>query len=332
MIETQRIRYLDGWRGAAILALLLGHFVGIPFINCGRLGVEMFFVLSGSLMGRILFLKMETLPTFYKRRISRILPAAYVFLTIYILYGLLRHRPFSLIETSAAYLFWINYARSLVPINISFDHLWSLAVEEHTYIILSLVALLHRKRGFSPPVMLLLLIGVCFISMVFHGITEGWDYYRVFWRSDVRAASILMGALFVLISANMRVRPTAIWNKLSAPAPLLILLLFGILLQIGRVPDPIKYTLGTCLLAFFVANMQNLSTAAKHFFSNPFFVQMGIWSYSIYLWQQPFITRKFAGLPIALCLGIASFYLVEQPARKYLNRVWAKHTIEVISA
>lgn len=332
MSETQRIRYLDGWRGAAILSLLLGHFVRIPYINCGRLGVEMFFVLSGSLMGRILFLKMETLPVFYKRRISRILPAAYVFITVYILYGLLRRHPFSLIETSAAYLFWINYARNIVPINISFDHLWSLAVEEHTYIVLSLVALLHRKRGLEPIAMLLLLIGTCFVSMVLHGVTAGWDYYRVFWRSDVRAASILMGALFVLISAKMRVRPSAIWEKLSSPAPLLILLLFGILLQIARVPDPIKYTLGTCLLAFFVANMQNLSASVQNFFSNPLFVQMGIWSYSIYLWQQPFISRKVVGLPFALCLGIASFYLIEQPARKYLNRVWAKRAVEAVPA
>jgi peptidoglycan/LPS O-acetylase OafA/YrhL len=61
--------------------------------------------------------------------------------------------------------------------------------------------------------------------------------------------------------------------------------------------------------------------------------QLGIWSFSIYLWQQPFylLVGKgklplWAGFPLALLAGIASFYVIESPARRYLNRVWGKQS------
>jgi len=48
--ESSRMRYLDGWRGLAILLVLEGHFLSILPLNTGRLGVDVFFCLSGFLM------------------------------------------------------------------------------------------------------------------------------------------------------------------------------------------------------------------------------------------------------------------------------------------
>src|SRR5690349_14455630 len=68
----ERILYLDGWRGVAISMLLVGHFIagfGEPprlGIDFGRAGVEFFFVLSGLLMGNLLFVKRVSIRTFYK--------------------------------------------------------------------------------------------------------------------------------------------------------------------------------------------------------------------------------------------------------------------------
>ena len=45
--ELQRIHYLDGWRGVAILLVLVSHFTLINGVNFGRMGVDVFFVLSG---------------------------------------------------------------------------------------------------------------------------------------------------------------------------------------------------------------------------------------------------------------------------------------------
>ena len=75
--ESSRMRYLDGWRGLAILLVLEGHFLSILPLNTGRLGVDVFFCLSGFLMSGLLFIKQQPLSIFYKRRISRVFPVFY---------------------------------------------------------------------------------------------------------------------------------------------------------------------------------------------------------------------------------------------------------------
>ena len=78
---TDRVRYLDGWRACAILAVLFGHFVTTKGINLGRFGVELFFVLSGYLITRIILDYRRMQPTiqraaaqFYWRRFLRLAP------------------------------------------------------------------------------------------------------------------------------------------------------------------------------------------------------------------------------------------------------------------
>src|SRR5262245_65289113 len=73
----ERLTLLDGWRGTAVIFVLLGHFLPVPLFNAGRFGVELFFVLSGRLMGELLFIRRESLPRFYWRRFTRIAPALY---------------------------------------------------------------------------------------------------------------------------------------------------------------------------------------------------------------------------------------------------------------
>src|SRR5437660_1401941 len=76
------LNYLDGWRGLAIGCLLVGHFFPVPGINLGAIGVNLFFVLSGLLMGRLLFLRETPIALFYRRRVSRIFPAHLTFLVL----------------------------------------------------------------------------------------------------------------------------------------------------------------------------------------------------------------------------------------------------------
>ena len=77
-----RIAYLDGWRGLAVLLVFVGHFITTWGVNYGRLGVELFFVLSGRLMAEILFERELDLGKFYWRRFSRVFPALLVFATV----------------------------------------------------------------------------------------------------------------------------------------------------------------------------------------------------------------------------------------------------------
>ena len=64
--------YIDGLRGIAIIGVLVEHFNGFEAIHgLGGFGVSVFFVLSGFLMSRILFIKKVPLNIFYRRRFAR---------------------------------------------------------------------------------------------------------------------------------------------------------------------------------------------------------------------------------------------------------------------
>ena len=85
MKTTEHVNYLDGWRGLAIALVLESHFVGLLPVAAGRFGVDVFFCLSGFLMSGLLFIQRQSLVTFYKRRVSRIMPAFFAFvITVYL--------------------------------------------------------------------------------------------------------------------------------------------------------------------------------------------------------------------------------------------------------
>lgn len=329
MKNSSRNVLLDGWRGVAILALLLGHFVhthqltlgvGGPF-NFGRMGVELFFVLSGSLMGRLLFIRQDPLPTFYMRRVSRIFPAAITFVALTTITLTLRGISVNYIEPFSALTFWRNYFPG--GAQSCFDHFWSLSVEEHSYILLSLVAL--GSRRFHLPILptLATMISVCFLCAAWEGHSSAWNYYAYYWHTECRASSVFLGVLFVILADKWRRDPETAPARLLSPVAVTTALCIGLALQASVIPDLLKYTVGTIFLAFTVNHLHQVAAPLQRLLRTRFVTQMGIWSYSLYLWQQPFSYYGYKGLVPAIVLGLLSFYFVEQPARNYLNRRFA---------
>src|SRR5690606_14066044 len=117
-------------------------------MDFGRLGVDLFFVLSGLLMSRILYERRVPLKTFYWRRASRILPVFFLFIASMFTLAQVRELDWPTIEVIASLAFLRTYFpdvsiwQSAVPIG----HLWSLNVEEHAYIILALIAAIPFAR------------------------------------------------------------------------------------------------------------------------------------------------------------------------------------------
>ena len=127
--------YLDGWRGIAIIMVLFAHFSGFgdTYGFLGEFGVNIFFVLSGFLMSRILFIQKMPLCIFYRRRFARILPVFWLYITFVFLGGWLFFREVHLEELLSVAFFLRTYfpaeisiAKSYVPIG----HIWSLNVEQ----------------------------------------------------------------------------------------------------------------------------------------------------------------------------------------------------------
>ena len=131
---------LDNWRGWAIIFVIGGHFAHVPAVDAGRVGVELFFVLSGRLMADLLFVRQTPIPTFFQRRFTRVLPLSLLFVAT----AWFAFPPGPLYLPDRAALaslgMLVNYTQLIGASAPVTDHYWSLCVEEHSYLVLSVVA------------------------------------------------------------------------------------------------------------------------------------------------------------------------------------------------
>jgi peptidoglycan/LPS O-acetylase OafA/YrhL len=314
---------LDGWRGLAVLLVLFGHFVSSNYLNSGRLGVELFFVLSGRLMAQILFIERVSLRSFYLRRFARIFPALFIFLLFVGAWIFSSGRDFSAVYFGRSVLLISNYYFDDPGRVVFIDHLWSLCVEEHSYIVLGLIALFVRRSTSQAGI---LMAALAIGAIAWGGYLTwmlGLDYYSVYWRSDVRAASVLIGALVYLYASflgevfdHFKMRPGTF-------------MFLAVLSSFNIVPDPVKYSFGTLMIALSLISLERAvgyGTKIEVVFSSRFLCGLGAISFSLYLWQQPFYKLvqspedRGVYLVCAIIFGIASYRLIEQPFRRRLGR------------
>jgi peptidoglycan/LPS O-acetylase OafA/YrhL len=318
--RQKHLDYLDGWRGASIFLVLAGHFSLLPTIfghdfYTARVGVEFFFVLSGRLMANILFINRLAIAQFYWRRFSRIFPAL-----LWLVFALLVIRQVSISDAVLALTFTANYFTPSDPL----AHVWSLCVEEHSYIILSIIAVISRHRKINVAAVLFSISAAAMAN----GAIQTWvfhrEYSQVYWHSDVKISSVFIAAAMFLQ-----------FRKTSVPPILpLIAMAFGLILSVPySIPDPIKYTLGTALLAFSVATIDQAWKWVTILLGSSIWRKLGTWSFSVYLWQQPFYLvqsehPKWLLLIELFAAALFSFFLIERPARAFLNALYFKKDIE----
>lgn len=321
------VAYLDGWRGVCITFVLVGHLIP-ALAPLATIGVELFFVLSGRLMAEILIFKRQPVRVFLKRRVARIVPAAatFVVVTAAIMNATwwLAGRPLNWISPAGALLFFHNYIppAAVAP---AFDHTWSLAVEEHSYLALALIALLTSRK--SPRVAMVAAIGLSTMALLngfrLSVVPQG-DGPFYLWRSDVRAASVLMSfAMCIALRPLMEksVRSLGWVTPAGAMVAIACVYRYGMSNVVGLAA-------GSLAGALAVNSLELASPVARKFLSNAVLVWAGTLSFSLYLWQQLFfINWRFEPWGIlcvfpAAALALWSFKRVEYPAREYLNRRW----------
>lgn len=281
---------LDGLRAFAVLAVIehhaYWHVLGIP----GALGVDVFFVLSGFLITSIL-LRQETidLKAFYLRRARRLYPA---------LCGLV---------ACLLALHWIDWRGALGALFYVGDytqpagflaHTWSLAVEEHYYmlwpLLLPFVARMNRPA--------LLLLGLYVAATLWSNLD------LIAWRGQHRFDDRLSGLIFGAVVAFLPIK-----SKL----PFGVLCLASVLLLLGLPADRTFAEAATACLI-----LLSYQTTLP-FLTNPALVYVGRISYGVYLYQTPVIwfvsndlgVEGLAGLLLSIALSIAlaalSFHLIE---------------------
>lgn len=314
--------YLDGWRGLAICCLLIGHFFPVPGINFGAVGVNLFFVLSGLFMSRLLFIQEVPLAVFFRRRISRIFPATFCFLGIVLIAFIAAGRPVSWKETLAAALFANNYfslnAREAV---MPFGHVWSLAVEEHSYILLAFLALLCRRGMLSAKASTLFASLATACASIYYFDLSHMGSAR--WlRTEVAGYGVFVSA-FLAVAINERKVREVPWFVCPT------LVLGGIALHWWSIPIPARSILGIGAFALAVNLLDAAPQVIHKILSFKPLRWLGIMSFSLYLWQQPFYLamhwngmNRMLAVSLAFVCATASFYLIERPMREYLNRRW----------
>ncbi|KTE44297.1 MULTISPECIES: acyltransferase family protein [unclassified Sphingopyxis] len=338
---------IAGLRAVAVLPILLLH-AGFDAIPGGFLGVDIFFVVSGYLISRILIGEMTeqrfTLAGFYRRRALRILPALLVMLVAVLAVGWWRLFPQDMRDLSwsaaAAALsgsniwFWRNVSyfgdAELTPLL----HSWSLGVEEQFYLFYPLLLLaLHR---WLPRRIVACLWGLTIGSFVLsYGLVFAGKAPAAFYLLPSRAWELGLGALVAaggFPALGARIRGVAAWAGLAMIAASLVLVT-----EKSAVPAPwaLLPCLGTALL---IAYGEAAGTAKLLALAPLRFV--GDISYSLYLWHWPVMAfwrlergltldagEMAAAIAISFALAILSYRLVERP---FLDRGRAAPTRRVL--
>ena len=326
--RADHLLYLDGWRGICILLVLVGH-ISPALGRVSNVGVEFFFVLSGRLMAEILIVNRQPLRTFLKRRIARIVPAlaTYVLivgLTVNLLVWWSGAPP--VIASPIAALFFVHNYLPLDTVSMSFEHTWSLAVEEHAYLLLMLIALLSRRKPQLAASLALCICVLTFANGLWLWIHPQPNAQPFFWRSDVRIASVLLSfSLFILAKGSFGEG----LRRLSWLAPVAGFLAILAMVDVSYV-DPFRLTLCTLFSAIAVNSLGVERSVFRRLLERPILIWFGTLSFSLYLWQQIFYTLSHfqlsAGAAVFLSIGCAlwSFKRVEEPARNYLNSKWGR--------
>jgi peptidoglycan/LPS O-acetylase OafA/YrhL len=214
---------LDGVRATAVAAVLLYH-ADVSWAGGGYLGVDAFFVLSGFLITSLLLAEWRgegriALSAFWARRARRLLPALFLVLAAVAAYGAVIAAPVELEHLRHDGLSALGYVANWGQIfshQSYFEsfaapsplrHTWSLAIEEQFYLVwpLLVAGVLRWRRGsirsLTAVTGVLLAASAVWMIVLYE---PGVDPTRVYYGTDTRAQSLLMGTLLALLLTRLR--------------------------------------------------------------------------------------------------------------------------------
>jgi peptidoglycan/LPS O-acetylase OafA/YrhL len=348
---TRHIPSLDGLRAISIALVLVAHLLGTAGflklherLDLGGVGVRIFFIISGFLITTLLLNELDStgrisLRGFYRRRILRIFPAFYAYwltMLVLTLAGLLAIRGRDLVYAA---LYTINY---VLDRPWYLGHLWSLAVEEQFYALWPLTLfLVGRRKAFWAAGAVVVLVPFVRIAQSHYfpaqrlGIME--EFHTI---ADCIATGCLLAGLrgWMWEHAGYR-RFLSSWMFWLAPATIfatVALNRFTLFKWLIAIPL-FNFSIAICIDRWtrfahedYFARFLNLKPVAF----------VGVLSYSLYLWQQPFLnryaqhawTRFPLNIVIAVLLALTSYYIVEKPflALRYRTSKRPSPAVEVL--
>lgn len=293
---------LDGLRAISILIVLVSH-TGYGGVVPGGLGVTIFFFLSGYLITTLLMEETERsgridIGKFYLRRAFRLFPPLVVTLVIayaLVMLGLL-DGGISWAGILAQLLYFANYYGLFYdPGNTTAAGtgiLWSLAVEEHFYMIYPAVLAGLLALGLSRQRIVVVLALLCLAVLAWRMYLAGFPNFkpgRTYYSSDTRVDSIVFGCLLAL-AANPRYEKPGTSNPFLQPTSAAILAAAAIVMMMTIVwrdvyfRETFRYSLqGLALMPAFYFAIKYAAHFPFTLLNHPWVVRIGVYSYAIYL-------------------------------------------------
>ncbi len=332
-------RDIDGLRAVAIIVVLLYHF-DVPVFSGGFVGVDIFFTISGYLIGSIVLRQLSerkfSFLDFYARRVRRLFPAALAVIVATICVSHVLLLPIDYREFGQSVVAALLYASNILFYLEAgyFDlashskpllHTWSLSVEEQFYLVFPLLAFLcarHIKWVLAGLIVASLAAAQWYVSV---------DPSAAFYLYPFRAWEMFLGVgLAALQLSGRRLAP----ENPTAAALLVgvgvVLLIAPVILFDNATPFPGITALAPCAgAAICIAAGSRPNTLSQAVFGSAPMVFVGRISYSLYLWHWPVlvlygysqpdaITPVETGVLLALTffLAWASWKYIENPFRK----------------
>lgn len=348
--NPSHIPSLDGIRAIAFLLVYIAH-AGLGNIVPGGLGVTIFFFLSGYLITTLLRIEQQrtgeiSLSNFYIRRAFRILPPMYVTLGLAALLAIAGALPSAggLPGITAAILYVCNYfglIRGDFNLPSGMEVIWSLAVEEHFYLIFPLLYLFCARRKLPAKTQAALLIFVCILTLIWRsflvyvvkidlGISHPWTYIA----TDCRFDSIAWGCLLAVRHNPWLSDASPVLHQrkgLLAIAGLSVLFL-SLLPRDESYRQSLRYTLqGIALYPIFYFCISSPRNTFVRWLNWRLLREIGWISYSLYLVHFTVLASLRVRLHSAVVVGVISLAVtvlyawlmrgfVETPLRKLRGR------------
>jgi peptidoglycan/LPS O-acetylase OafA/YrhL len=328
-----RLPTLDGWRAVAILLVIWSHFgMGLwssegafeagSWARYGSFGVDIFFGISGLLITKLLLEERDqagaiSLKGFYTRRAFRILPPCFAYLAVVGL-SVGFKTPW---EFLGSVFFFRNYMPGVLG-GWATGHLWSLAIEEHFYLIWpALLIWLGRRRGAAGAAWLGIGIALWRVAVANNHWTETLIAVPVHFRTDLRLDSLLWGAVAAFVLHDS---PAALRKKKE---------LFFYLGLAAAAACVVFYSHLTALWlpmlipALLAGTVTSPEWVVSRVLENPLLVRIGKMSYSLYLWQELFLVPGWEhrsvletapwNLVATFACAYASYRFIEKPCMDY---------------
>jgi peptidoglycan/LPS O-acetylase OafA/YrhL len=335
---------IDGLRAIAVLTVILFH-LNNQWLPGGFIGVDVFFVISGYIITRIIYAEITnksfSFSQFYIRRIKRILPLFYLVAVSSLLVSWFILTPDDLVMLASS----IRYASVFIA-NVYFEknsgyfspaaesmpllHMWSLSVEEQFYffwpllLFLSVKFLSPVKRKWVFFIFMLFLVG---LSEYAARNDEASAYYLI----QYRGSELLVGALLSMLihdKGGSLVTYQSTISRLGMVGTAVLMLLFIWLDEEAVFPGLNAFAV-SLTSALIILNGELRKGFIYHFLSNRWLVFFGRLSFSLYLWHWPVLVfyryyfNEIDAIGYALCtiliflLSFFSWKYVEKPFRYF---------------